>query len=66
MKKYNIFENRPELTPSEIEKGMDFNKIKMNAAAKPTLSLTKILVGGGIGRRYRSCRCYYYSRASLK
>ena len=32
MKNYQILENRPELTKEQLTQGMDFNKIKMNAA----------------------------------
>jgi hypothetical protein len=49
MKKYKIFENRPELSQTEIEKGMDFSKIKSKAGISPKSSLAKMIVAGGIG-----------------
>jgi len=47
MKKYDIKENRPELSKAEIEQGMDFNKIKKGAAGSAKIfSLKKILLTG--------------------
>lgn len=41
MKKYNINENQPELNAEQVEKGMDFNKVKANAAKLGKWSFVK-------------------------
>jgi len=46
MKKYNINENHPELTKEQIEKGMDFSKVKKMAAAKTYGSFYKAMIAG--------------------
>ena len=43
MKKYNVKENRPELTDANVELGMDFNKIKAKASAGAKLFSAKNL-----------------------
>jgi hypothetical protein len=49
MKKYKILENRPELSQSEIEKGMNFSKVTAKAGIEPALSFTKVWIAGAIG-----------------
>ncbi len=49
MKKYNINENRPELTQEQIEKGVDFSKVKDKATAKPGSSFYKLIIAGIAG-----------------
>jgi len=47
MQKYNIKENRPELSKAEIEQGMDFSKISANATTGvKILSLKAVLLTG--------------------
>lgn len=49
MKKYDIKQNRPELSKIEIEQGMDFGEIRARAAAGPgahIFSLRTLLVAG--------------------
>lgn len=45
-KKYEIKNNRPELTKAEVEQGMDFNKIAQAVPQARVFSLGKILVTG--------------------
>lgn len=48
MKKYNIIENRPELTSEEIKNGMDFSKVKSKTLVKSSGKMyNKISVGIG-------------------
>jgi hypothetical protein len=58
MKNYKILQNRPELSNEQLQEGMDFGKIKVNAAqAKTTVIkslviksvLGVIIVGSGMG-----------------
>ncbi len=46
MKKYDIKENRPELSKAEIEQGMDFNKIQNSLPQAKMFSLKTLLVSG--------------------
>ena len=45
MKKYNMIENRPELTPQEVEQGMDFKKVlsESSTSSKSNLKLIAII-----------------------
>lgn len=46
MSNYNIVENRPELSLEQIEKGMDFSKVKQKAAAGSGSSFYGAMIGG--------------------
>lgn len=46
MKKYEIKENRPELTDDEIKQGMDFSKINNVVPKTKAFSIKKVLVAG--------------------
>lgn len=46
MKKYNINENRPELTKEQMEKGKDFSKIESKASANAGSSFSKGMIAG--------------------
>ena len=49
MKNYQILENRPELTKEQLTQGMDFNKIKMNAAIAKKAILKSLVIKGALG-----------------
>ncbi|MDO9000332.1 MAG: hypothetical protein Q7W45_11250 [Bacteroidota bacterium] len=44
MKNYKIIENRPELSKEQLTQGMDFNKIKTNAAIAKTAILKSLII----------------------
>ena len=46
MDKYNVNENRPELTDEQIEKGMDFSKVMTKASANGGSSFYKAIITG--------------------
>jgi hypothetical protein len=46
MKKYTIKNNRPELTKEEIERGMDFSKIRSGATGAKIFTLKTIILSG--------------------
>jgi hypothetical protein len=46
MDKYNIKENRPDLTKAEIEKGMDFDKVMKSVPSAKVFSLKKYALVG--------------------
>lgn len=49
MKNYKILETRPELTTEQIAQGMDFNKIKKNAALAKSAVLKSFIIKGLLG-----------------
>lgn len=49
MKNNKILENRPELTGEQIMHGMDFNKIKNNAALAKSALLKSLIIKGLLG-----------------
>jgi hypothetical protein len=49
MEKNKILENRPELTNEQIMQGMDFNKIKNNAALAKSALLKSLIIKGLLG-----------------
>lgn len=49
MEKYKIIENRPGLTSKQINEGMDFNKIKSNAALAKSSLLKVVFIKGILG-----------------
>lgn len=49
MKNYKLLQNRPELTNEQIKAGMDFNKIKNNAALATSSLLKSIFIKGLLG-----------------
>ena len=55
MKKYNMIENRKDLSHEDVEKGMDFNKILLNSNTnkknywKPAIILFSIITVTLIG-----------------
>ena len=49
MKNYKLLQDRPELTNEQIKAGMDFNKIKNNAALEKSTALKTIFIKGLLG-----------------
>ena len=60
MKNYKILENRPELTNEQIIQGMDFNKIKNNAALAKAALLKSLVIKGLLGTVIISSIVYIY------
>lgn len=60
MKNYQILENRPELTKEQLTQGMDFNKIKMNAAITKKAILKSLIIKGALGVAIISSGVFVY------
>lgn len=60
MKNYKILENRPELTKEQLTQGMDFNKIKTNAAIAKTALIKSFIFKCMLGVAVISSGAFVY------
>lgn len=64
MKNYKILENRPELSKEQLKEGMDFNRIKFNAAVAKSALLKSLILKGLLGIVVIGSGLYIYNSLS--
>ncbi|MCW3104229.1 MAG: hypothetical protein JWO09_2669 [Bacteroidetes bacterium] len=60
MKNYKVLENRRELTTEQIQSGLDFNKIKSNAAIVKSALLKALLIKTSLGLVFVASLAFVY------